>query len=192
MARRGITTLFSPAGVANPCADVGLSPQTLLLAVVGRIAPEKNLELAVSAMGAVAAAGIDYQLLLVGDGRPRRSPQLIRGDLCRHAQWGRSRPALRVGRSLPVPSLTETFGNVTTEKRWRGLPVIGFDYAAAALRVRSGINGWLARKGDEQGLHRGDAEGCGRPVAETGDGIERPRECAPDADWERSPGAWLR
>ena len=88
---RGVdTTLFSPARRSESLRGRwGLSPQTLLLAVVGRIAPEKNLELAVSAMGAVAAAGIDCRLLLVGDGpAAKRSPQPIRGDLCRHAQWG--------------------------------------------------------------------------------------------------------
>ena len=42
------------------------------------------------------------------------------------------------------PSLTETFGNVTPEAMASGLPVLAFDYAAAAQLIRSGDNGLLA------------------------------------------------
>ena len=110
---RGVdTTLFSPARRSESLRGRwGLSPQTLLLAVVGRIAPEKNLELAVSAMGAVAAAGIDCRLLLVGDGPAREAlaaahPEVIfagmrSGDdlACHYASAD----------LFLFPSLTETF-----------------------------------------------------------------------------------
>jgi glycosyltransferase involved in cell wall biosynthesis len=46
------------------------------------------------------------------------------------------------------PSLTETFGNVTTEAMASGLALLAFDYAAAAQLVRSGENGMLVAVGD--------------------------------------------
>ena len=39
------------------------------------------------------------------------------------------------------PSLTETFGNVTTEAMASGLPVLAFDYAAAAQLISAGDKG---------------------------------------------------
>jgi glycosyltransferase involved in cell wall biosynthesis len=48
------------------------------------------------------------------------------------------------------PSLTETFGNVTPEAMASGLPVLAFDYAAAAQIIRSGDNGLLAPFGSAE------------------------------------------
>jgi glycosyltransferase involved in cell wall biosynthesis len=45
-------------------------------------------------------------------------------------------------------SLTETFGNVTAEAMASGLPVVAFDYAAAAQMIDDGRNGALVRYGD--------------------------------------------
>ena len=48
------------------------------------------------------------------------------------------------------PSRSETFGNVTLEALASGLPVLAFDYAAAAEVVRHGDSGLLAPVGDTQ------------------------------------------
>jgi glycosyltransferase involved in cell wall biosynthesis len=52
------------------------------------------------------------------------------------------------GDLLLFPSLTETFGNVTPEAMASGLPIVAFDYAAAAQLIRSGDNGILVPYGD--------------------------------------------
>jgi glycosyltransferase involved in cell wall biosynthesis len=46
------------------------------------------------------------------------------------------------------PSVTETFGNVTTEALASGLAVCAFDYAAAREHVRHEESGLLAPRGD--------------------------------------------
>jgi hypothetical protein len=48
------------------------------------------------------------------------------------------------------PSLTETFGNVTPEAMASGLPVLAYDYAAAAQLIHSGESGLLAPCKDAQ------------------------------------------
>jgi glycosyltransferase involved in cell wall biosynthesis len=48
------------------------------------------------------------------------------------------------------PSLTETFGNVTPEAMASGLPVVAFDYAAAAQLINQGENGVRVPFGDSQ------------------------------------------
>jgi glycosyltransferase involved in cell wall biosynthesis len=46
-------------------------------------------------------------------------------------------------------SLTETFGNVTTEAMASGCAVVAFESGAAGELIRSGVNGWLAGPGKE-------------------------------------------
>jgi Glycosyltransferase len=48
------------------------------------------------------------------------------------------------------PSLTETFGNVTTEAMASGLAVVAYQYAAAEALLRQGVNGMLAPYDDAQ------------------------------------------
>jgi glycosyltransferase involved in cell wall biosynthesis len=54
------------------------------------------------------------------------------------------------GDLMLFPSLTETFGNVTPEALSSGLPVLAFDYAAAAQMVHTGINGAVVPVGQTQ------------------------------------------
>ena len=47
------------------------------------------------------------------------------------------------------PSVTETFGNVTTEAMASGLAVVAFDYAAAQRLIEDGVNGALVPFNDD-------------------------------------------
>ncbi len=151
---RGVDTrLFSPARRSAELRESwGAAPHTLVAIVVGRMAPEKNLGLAVRAFDRLKAQlGGDARLVLVGDGPARAALQAERPDLCY--------AGMRTGEDLAAhyasadlflfPSTTETFGNVVTEALASGLPVVGYDYAAAAEHVRDGHNGCLAPLGDE-------------------------------------------
>ncbi|TVO54387.1 glycosyltransferase family 4 protein [Denitromonas halophila] len=150
---RGVDTdLFTPARRDEALrASWGAEPHTLVVAVIGRLAPEKNLALAIRAFEAIQQRVPEARLLFVGDGPSRES--LSR----RYPEHGYA--GMRTGEDLAAhyasadmflfPSLTETFGNVTTEALASGLPVVCFDYAAGAERVRDGDNGALAPVADE-------------------------------------------
>jgi glycosyltransferase involved in cell wall biosynthesis len=118
--------------------------------VVGRLAPEKNVPLAVRAFRAMAEARPGTRLVLVGDGPERRHlqaalpeavfPGMLRGDaLCAH---------YASADVFLFPSLTETFGNVTLEAMASGLAVVAYDDAAAAQHIRPFASGLLAPRGD--------------------------------------------
>lgn len=51
------------------------------------------------------------------------------------------------------PSITETYGNVTPEALASGMPVMAYQYAAAALLLRDGVNGGLAPFNDANAFH---------------------------------------
>ncbi len=150
---RGVdTALFDPQRRSEALRrDWGLSPDGLAVLYVGRIAPEKNLDLLEKSYAAIRARHRQARMVLVGDGPARRDleakhPDWVfcgtrRGeDLARH---------YASGDLFLFPSLTETFGNVTTEALASGLPVVAYDDAAAAELLRHGEDAWLAAPGDE-------------------------------------------
>ncbi|THF61747.1 glycosyltransferase family 4 protein [Pseudothauera rhizosphaerae] len=150
---RGVDTgLFSPARRSETLRrSWSAQPDTLVVAVVGRMAPEKNLALAVRAFDALKGEAADARLLFVGDGPARAALQAAHPEFVYAGmRSGEDLAAHYASADLFLfPSLTETFGNVTTEALASGLPVVAFDYAAAAERIREGYNGWLAPCGDE-------------------------------------------
>lgn len=129
----------------------GAGPDDLVVVHVGRMAAEKNYPLLFRAFDTLRAVQPHARLVLVGDGPLLSSLQKQRPDavftgfytgvnLARHYASG----------DLYLHgSVTETFGNVITEALASGLPVVGFDYAAAREFVRHGDNGLVARLGDE-------------------------------------------
>jgi glycosyltransferase involved in cell wall biosynthesis len=142
---------FDPARRSDALrAQWGAGPGDLVALCVGRLAPEKNLDLALAAFTAIVRASPRAKLVFVGDG-PLREALRLR---CPQAVFA----GQRLGDELAVhyasadlflfPSVTETFGNVTTEAMASGLAVVAFDHAAAARFVRSGHNGALATIGD--------------------------------------------
>jgi glycosyltransferase involved in cell wall biosynthesis len=144
---RGVDTrLFDPRRRSEALRQQwGVAPDTLLMACVGRLAPEKNLATVLDAYEAVRDVMPDARLLLVGDG-PLRAPLQARCPQAIFAgqRHGEDLAAHYASADLFVfPSLTETYGNVVTEAMASGLPVVAFDCAAAAELIQSGRNGIL-------------------------------------------------
>lgn len=121
---------------------------------VGRVAPEKDIPLALEAWRAVAAARPGSRMVVAGDGPIRAA--LARG--CPEAVFTGVLPLSELGRAyasadlLLFPSLSETFGNVLCEGMASGLAAVGYDYAAAAMHGRDGANMVKLRCGDRAGF----------------------------------------
>jgi glycosyltransferase involved in cell wall biosynthesis len=131
-------------------AQWGAGPDDLVVTCVGRLAPEKNLATLVTAFEAIRRDQPHARLVLVGDGPMRKELEARCPDAIFAGQ--------RMGDDLAThyasadlflfPSITETFGNVTTEAMASGLAVVAFDYAAAQRLIRHGENGALAPYND--------------------------------------------
>lgn len=150
---RGVDTrLFTPdRRSAELRAQWGVGPDDLVVACVGRLAAEKNLGLLVATFEAIRRDEPRARLLLVGDG-PLRAELAARVPDAVFAGQRRGDDLAAHYASADLfcfPSQTETFGNVTTEAMASGLPVVAYDYAAAAQLMRSGDNGVLVPFGDE-------------------------------------------
>jgi glycosyltransferase involved in cell wall biosynthesis len=129
----------------------GLREDAVLVLHVGRLAPEKDVEVLLEAWALVhEAVGAEAQFVVAGDGplAPRvdaSGPWLRRlGFLDRHELAG-----LYANADLYVlPSRTETCGLVALEAMASGLPVIAADAGGFRESITSGVNGLLVPPGD--------------------------------------------
>ncbi len=148
---RGVDTrLFSPGRRSEELRHGwGAKPGEPVVLHVGRLAAEKNLDVLVAASERVRSCRPRARVVLVGDGPERarlqgRLPYAVFAGV----QTGELLAAHYASADLFLfPSCTETFGNVTLEAMASGLPVVAYDYAAAAQHVRHGTHGLLAPLG---------------------------------------------
>ena len=133
-------------------ATWGAGPDTPIAIHVGRIAPEKNLALAVRAFRAIGRQRPDARFVWVGDGPARdalarENPDFIFCGVQRGAELARH---FASGDLFLVPSLSETFGNVTLESMASGLATVAFDTGAAREHLQHQVHGALVA--DESGF----------------------------------------
>ncbi|HXJ79621.1 MAG TPA: glycosyltransferase family 1 protein [Candidatus Methylomirabilis sp.] len=117
---------------------------------VGRVAPEKNIPLAIDAYRAMARVQEKIRLVIVGDGPLRSHLQRAHPDVlfCGMQTGGWLAAHYASADVFLFPSETETFGNVTLEAMSSGLAVVAYDYAAAGAHILDGVSGVLAPRGD--------------------------------------------
>lgn len=190
---RGVdTVLFDPAKRSPRLrAAWGVGPEDPVAVYVGRIAGEKNVELAVRAFEAFRGAlpaerSSGARFVVVGDGPARRAlarqcPEVVFAGM----RVGEELAAHYASGDLFVfPSLSETFGNVVTEAMASGLPVLAFEEAAAAMHIRDGANGFVVPPGDEAAFLAAAAALAADPERLRAAG-RAARETALGIPWER-------
>ncbi len=128
----------------------GAADGDLVVLHVGRVAPEKNVPLAIEAYRSMQRASRAVGCVIVGDGPLRATLQARHPDV-RFCGVQTGEPLAAHYASADVflfPSETETFGNVTLEAMASGLAVVAYDYAAAHAHIRHGDTGVLVPYGD--------------------------------------------
>jgi glycosyltransferase involved in cell wall biosynthesis len=121
---------------------------------IGRIAPEKNLGLAVRAFRELQRTCPTARFVWVGDGPSRE--QLARDNpdfiFCGVQRGEALATHFASGDLFVFPSHSETFGNVTLEAMASGVPTVAFDYGAAREILRDGVHGAAIADGDDAGF----------------------------------------
>lgn len=134
----------------------GVGSADPVLICVGRIAPEKNLGLAIRAYAELRKTTPRAKMVMVGDGPLRGAlsklhPELIFTGTLR----GQALAEAYASADLFVfPSLSETFGNVTLEAMASALPVVAFDYGAAREHLADGLHGARVALNNDDGFIR--------------------------------------
>ncbi len=147
--------LFAP-GRRDPAlrSRWGAGESDLVACYVGRLAPEKSLDVFVRAVRAMQAVDPGVRGVVVGDGPERARLEQQEPDLvfC-GAQRGESLARHYASADVFVfPSETETYGIVVLEAMASGLAVVCYDYAAGEELIRDGENGCLVPFGDSEAL----------------------------------------
>ena len=137
----------------------GVGPEDPVVLFVSRIAPEKNLPLVMKAYAAMRMQHSRARLVVVGDGPARarlqaRHPEALYAGM----RTGEDLAAHYASADLFIyPSVTETYGNVTLEALASWQAIVAYDYAAAAVHIRSGENGLKAPFDDARRFIHGAA-----------------------------------
>jgi glycosyltransferase involved in cell wall biosynthesis len=145
---RGIDNrLFTPKRRSSALRRMWRASRSdLVVLYVGRIAPEKNLGLAIESYRAMQRVNNAVKFVIVGDGPLRAALQKKHPDLIFCGVHTGEELAKRYASAdvFLFPSETETFGNVTLEAMASGLGVVAYDYAAARMHITHGATGVLA------------------------------------------------
>lgn len=154
--RRAVDTrLFDPARRDGALRELWRAHDDApVVLYVGRIAPEKNLELAVRAYRAIQREQPNARYVWVGDGPARAALQAANPDfIFAGMQHGEDLARHYASADLFLfPSLTETFGNVTLEAMASGVATVAYDYGAAREHIDDGANGRHVSRDDADGF----------------------------------------
>jgi len=154
------TGLFDPARRDSQLrAAWGVEEHDVVVIYVGRIAAEKNLELALRAFGRLRhdlqlAGRPPPRFVWVGDGPMRAKLQRDNPDFifCGVQRGKALARHFASGDLFLFPSHSETFGNVTLEAMASGVATVAFDYGAAREHLRDGVHGAAIADGDDDGF----------------------------------------
>lgn len=121
----------------------GLKDDELAVLYIGRLAAEKNLQLAVHCYERLRHLHPRARFVLVGDGPLRRRLQERHPDyiFCGMQKGEALARHYASGDLFLFPSKTDTFGNVVTEALASGLGVVAFDDAAASEHIEHEFSG---------------------------------------------------
>lgn len=145
--------LFTPARRSPALRRAwGVSGGDLVALYVGRLAPEKNIALAVEAYRAMRRGRSALRFVIVGDGPVRAALQRAHPDLlfCGVQTGAQLATHYASGDVFLFPSETETFGNVVLEAMASGLAVVAYNYAAARTHITHGKSGVLVPYADSR------------------------------------------
>jgi colanic acid/amylovoran biosynthesis glycosyltransferase len=142
-------------------ADAPKTPAaTRRLVCVGRLCEQKGQLLLIDAARRLSERGIDFELVLAGDGEMRGDIETLIAQYklenkVRITGWISShqvREEILAARALVLPSFAEGLPVVLMEAMALGRPVISTFVAGIPELVISGENGWLIPAGDVEAL----------------------------------------
>ena len=139
-----------PAPPAQLRAGLGVPTGRFVFGSVGRLAPEKNHAVLVTALARLRAAGVEAHLIVAGEGPERRALEEqatrlgVRGRMSLPGALPDVRSVLATLDVFVLPSTAiESFSNAALEAMAMGKPVILSALGGAAEMVRNGDDGFV-------------------------------------------------
>ena len=168
-------------------SEWGAKENDCVFTYVGRVASEKNIDLAVQSYLLAREKRSNALMVIVGDGPEKQRLKRVYPDIV-FAGMRKGEDLVRHYASSDVflfPSVTETFGNVVTEAMSSGLAVVTYDYAAGRELIEPVVNGYLVPFGESEDFRIQTVDLMGLPL----DGLTKvraaARKTALDVSWSR-------
>lgn len=147
---------FRQAEAGNLRAELGFSPETVLLIYVGRLGPEKNLPFLLRSFAGAALAYENIGLLLVGDGpeRDNLEDRVQYMKLTARVKFTGMIPYhelpnyMAIADAFVTASVTEVHPLTVIEAMAAGLPVLGIDSPGVGDTIEDGVTGYLVPEED--------------------------------------------
>lgn len=151
--------------------EISPVPSAPRLLCIGRLAEQKGQLLLIEAAGRLAAEGLLFEVVLVGDGPLRKPIEALINELglLKHvhlAGWldtEQVRDQIEQARAIVLPSFAEGLPVVLMESLALGRPVISTFIAGIPELVRPGENGWLIPAGSVEALSEAMREALAAP-----------------------------
>lgn len=143
---------------------LGIADHEIAVGFLGRLVKEKGLDVFARVIAELRGRGVPHKVLVVGKGPALdwfagQAPEAIFAGFQSGNDLGRAVASMDV---FFNPSVTETFGNVTTEAMAAGVPVVAARATGAVDLVEDGITGFLVDPNDIAGY----ADAIARIVAD--------------------------
>ena len=144
--------------------DLGIADDEVAIGFLGRLVKEKGLDVFAGVIKELVRRGVPHKVLVVGKGPAQdwfaeQAPGAIFAGFQSGNDLGRAVASMDV---FFNPSITETFGNVTTEAMAAGVPVVAARATGAVDLVEDGVTGFLVEPKDVAGY----ADAIARIVAQ--------------------------
>lgn len=144
--------------------SLGIADEDVAIGFLGRLVKEKGLDVFAAVLKQLRARGVPHKVLVVGKGPAQgwfaeQAPGAIFAGYQTGDDLGRAVASMDI---FFNPSVTETFGNVTTEAMAAGVPVVAARATGAVDLVADGSTGYLVDPCDIAGY----ADAIARIVAD--------------------------
>lgn len=154
---RGIDTkIYTPSNRSEEeRKKYGIKKSDKVLIYVGRIAPEKELDVLVNAVKTLNSSNTKFKVLMVGDGPMKKAleQQDIKNVIFTGYKSGEELRTLYASADIfAFPSSSETYGNVILEAMASGLPVVAAYEGGVRENLVDGYNGVAFKAGDSKDM----------------------------------------
>lgn len=125
--------------------SIGIGDDEVAVSFLGRLVLEKGLGIFADVIAELTRRGVRHRVLVIGEGPARdwfagRVPEAVFTGFLSGQDLARAVACMDV---FFMPSVTETFGNVTTEAMAAGVPVVAARATGAIDLVQHGVTGFL-------------------------------------------------
>jgi len=139
-------------------AQLGISMDTVILCWVGRLVPEKRVDIFCDTVRRLHDQGLNFHAVVIGAGPSEEEVKTLPNTtFCGWMNANQLAVAYASSDVFLFPSSVETFGNVTLEAMASGLPVV-VESGCSGHLVEEGVNGYAIPVGDADAFFEATAE----------------------------------